>query len=305
MFKKIMLCIDLSPASESLVGCVSEMKKLGLEEVILIHVIYVANTPGLEVMLEEEARPFLERHKASLEARGFKVTTEMPFGLPAHALADAAEKHDVSLVVIGSHGRGIMGEAILGSVSTKLLRLTRRPVLLVRLAIMDNERCLTVCRSLFDNILFPTDFSEGAERVIPYLCKITSEMKSPVTIFHVIAETEIDPAKKEQREDTERFLLDAKRQRILKGCGSGNASEPASGEVTENSCESIQGISVELAWGNPGQQICTKAIEGIFSVVIMGSGGKGVTKEFFLGSIAKEVARHADVPVIFIPEALK
>lgn len=301
MFNKILLCIDLSPSAENLVGCISEMKKLGLADIVLTHVIYVANTPGLEVMLEDAALPFLERHKTALEAHGFRVTIEMPFGLPAHTLADTAEKHDVSLVVIGSHGRGIMGEAILGSVSTKLLHLTQRPILLLRLDILEEGRCITVCRSLFDNILFPTDFSENTERVIPYLCKITSERKSPVTIFHVIAETEIDPVKKKQREDTERFLLDAKRQRILRGCGSVNTAEPASNNVTENSCASIQGIDVELAWGNPGQEICKKVTDGKFSLVIMGSGGKGVVKELLFGSVANEVARHADVPVLLIP----
>jgi hypothetical protein len=46
----------LSPASDALIQCVDDFKTLGLEEIVLAHVIYVANTPGLEEMLAEEAR---------------------------------------------------------------------------------------------------------------------------------------------------------------------------------------------------------------------------------------------------------
>jgi nucleotide-binding universal stress UspA family protein len=87
-----------------------------MEEAVLTHVIYVANTPGLEEMLAEESRPVLERQKKLLEAQGVKVTVEMPFGLTAHTLDETAEKHDVSGILIGSHGKGILQAATLGVV---------------------------------------------------------------------------------------------------------------------------------------------------------------------------------------------
>ena len=281
MFKKILLCIDLSPASESLMGCIGEMRRLGLEEIVLAHVIYVANTPGLEVMLEEDARPFLEQQKANLEAHGFRVTIEMPFGLPAHTLAETAENHDVDLIMIGSHGRSIIGEAVLGSVSNKLLRLTRRPVLLVPLTMLEKKNRDHVCGSIFENILFPTDFSTSAERVITYIVKIALETMCSVTLFHVLEGSESDPVKKDQRENAERFLLNEKQQRIERG--------------------GVTRIIVDQTWGDPGQKICKKVAEGDFSLIVMGSGGKGVVKELFFGSVAKEVVRHADVPMLFIP----
>ncbi len=57
-----------------------------MEEVVLTHVIYVTNTPGLDETLAQEARPVLERQKNALETHGLKVTVEMPVGVPAHPL---------------------------------------------------------------------------------------------------------------------------------------------------------------------------------------------------------------------------
>ncbi len=184
MFRKILVCTDLSPASDALIQCVDDFKILGMEEVVLAHVIYVANTPGLEEMLAEEARPGLERQRKFLTEQGLKVVVEMPFGKPAHTLNDTAEKHDVSAIIVGSHGKGILRSATLGSVSSRLLNLSQRPVFLARIALLTSGKCELICPKLFSRVLYPTDFSETAERAFGYLEKVVAETKCPVTILH-------------------------------------------------------------------------------------------------------------------------
>jgi len=281
MFKKMLLCTDLSPAADAIIHCVEELKCVGMEEVILTHVIYVANTPGLEEMLIEEARPVLERQKEALEARGVKATVEMPFGLPAHTLNETAEKHDVSAIVIGSHGKGILQATTLGSVSSKLLHQTRRPVLLARIALLEEGKCQAVCRKLFTRVLFPTDFSEAAERALDYLGKIALETGCPVTVLHVIEEKDEDPADAQRREEDARFLLEAKKRR-LETLGA-------------------SGVNIDLVKGKPSEEIIGRSKEGNFSIIVMGGQGKSLLKEVFLGSVANEVARFAEVPVLFVP----
>lgn len=277
MFRKILLSTDLSANSDALIACVAEMKKLGLEEIVLAHVIYVANTPGLEDGLKQDARAVLEGRKAELETQGFQVTVELPRGLPAQTLASEADRHDVSLIVVGSHGRGPLGEAVLGSVSTKLLHLTRRPVLVFPLELLE-DREAEVCRSLFQNVLLATDFSETAERIIPFASRISVEIGAPLTLFHVLDEG-VGP----QEEEGKRFLLEAKRNRLRR---------QGAGET-----------SMDLGQGDPGREIGRKAAEGKFSLILMGSTRKGVLKEIVLGSTTKEVIRHGRVPVMVIPPA--
>lgn len=282
MFRKMLVCTDLSPAADAIIHCVEELKCMGMEEVILTHVIYVANTTGLEEMLTEEARPVLERQKEALEAKGVKVTVELPFGLPAHTLNETAEKHDVSAIVIGSHGKGILQATTLGSVSSKLLHQTRRPVLLARIALMEEGKCQAVCRKMFARVLFPTDFSEAAERALDYLGKIALETGCPLTVLHVIEDIkDDDPADAQRREEDARFLLEAKKRR-LETLGA-------------------SGVNIDLVRGKPSEEIIDRSKEGNFSIIVMGGQGKGLLKEVFLGSVANEVARFAEVPVLFVP----
>ena len=281
MFRKMLVCTDLSPASDALIQCVGELKVLGMEEAILTHVIYVANTPGLEEMLAEEARPMLERQRKILEDQGIRVTVEMPFGLPAHTLDETAEKHDVSAILIGSHGKGILQTATLGSVSAKLIHETRRPVLLARIALLEEGKCEVVCRKMFARVLFPTDFSDTAEKALDYLGKIALETKSPVTIMHVISEKDDDPAAAQRQEEDARYLLEAKKRRL----------------ETLGAAE----VNVDLVHGKPAEEIIGRTKIGEFSIIVMGSQGKGFLREVFLGSVANEAARHAGVPVLLVP----
>lgn len=60
------------------------------------------------------------------------VTTRLEHGQPASRITEAAAGHD--LVVMGTHGRGRIGEALIGSVSRDVVHALRSSVLLTRAA---------------------------------------------------------------------------------------------------------------------------------------------------------------------------
>lgn len=159
MFRKILVCSDTSPASDLLIQCARELKTIGMEEVVLAHVLQAVHTEGLDQLLAKEARPILERQKDALEQLGIKVAIDMPVGRePARTLNDLAEKHDVSAILIGSHGKGILRAATLGSVCADLLHDARRPVLLARITLLEGEKCGLICQKMFTKVLFPPTF---------------------------------------------------------------------------------------------------------------------------------------------------
>jgi nucleotide-binding universal stress UspA family protein len=49
--------------------------------------------------------------------------------------------------------------------------------------------------------------------------------------------------------------------------------------------------------------IIQRSRSGQYSLIIMGSQGKGFNEALLQGSVACEVARHAAIPVLFIPAA--
>ena len=67
-------------------------------------------------------------------ARGIDARTKVLAGLPADEIVAYADTIDADLIVVGSHGRGAIASAVLGSVSRGVLHEARRPVLVVRRA---------------------------------------------------------------------------------------------------------------------------------------------------------------------------
>lgn len=59
------------------------------------------------------------------------VEQRVLLGFAAERLADLADEEDAELIVVGSRGRGAVKAALLGSVSTSLVGIARRPVLVV------------------------------------------------------------------------------------------------------------------------------------------------------------------------------
>src|SRR5262249_25520418 len=51
---------------------------------------------------------------------------------PAYAIVDYAKENDIDLIVMGTHGRGVMAHLVMGSVAERVVRLAPCPVLTVR-----------------------------------------------------------------------------------------------------------------------------------------------------------------------------
>ena len=60
-------------------------------------------------------------------SRWCKISIEQPFG----AIVDCAEKENVDLIVMSSHGRTGLSRMLIGSVTDKILRGAPCPVLVV------------------------------------------------------------------------------------------------------------------------------------------------------------------------------
>ncbi len=71
-----------------------------------------------------------ELTKAGVKAHGVVRTTL--YGYAAREIVEDAKVHDVSLIVMGSRGRGDLAGLLLGSTAHKVIHLADRPVLVVR-----------------------------------------------------------------------------------------------------------------------------------------------------------------------------
>jgi nucleotide-binding universal stress UspA family protein len=88
----------------------------------------------LETEVAEHIREAHEHLQRTVEQLGLVGAETMVIeGEPAHALHDLAVSLPASVVVIGTHGRGGLGRAVLGSTSDHLVRHSTCPVVVTRL----------------------------------------------------------------------------------------------------------------------------------------------------------------------------
>lgn len=95
-----------------------------------------AQLKGMNAQLERERRAeaekVLDRAAGELKAKVTRLTRSMPTGHPAREIVAAAASFDADLVVVGARGLGGMKRLLLGSVSERVLRDARCPVLIVK-----------------------------------------------------------------------------------------------------------------------------------------------------------------------------
>ncbi|GAB3767160.1 universal stress protein [Ramlibacter monticola] len=80
----------------------------------------------------EEAEKVLKPIEKFLERHSISYTSRWAVGNPGVEIVKAAKKDKAQMIVMGTHGHGILGRAILGSVAQNVLTQIEIPVLLVK-----------------------------------------------------------------------------------------------------------------------------------------------------------------------------
>ncbi len=138
--KKIGVGLDGSEAGyRALKGALDLAKKLEAK-IVGLHVLPIPadfaelGTPvvELEAELRKEAEAILSRGREEAEAAGISYEAVVLEGHAAEALARYGEKEGLDLLVVGYQGKSKLSELIIGSVTSKLLSISRVPLLVVK-----------------------------------------------------------------------------------------------------------------------------------------------------------------------------
>jgi nucleotide-binding universal stress UspA family protein len=94
---------------------------------------YVVSVPDLQQQIEDAARKTLDalvidNDELPLPIRRVLITSNSP----ALAIVAYAREESIDLIVTGTHGRGAVAHALIGSVAERILRTAPCPVLTVR-----------------------------------------------------------------------------------------------------------------------------------------------------------------------------
>ena len=139
---RILAATDFSACSHEALEYAGELEKRFSAE---LHLLHVADDPHallphagaaipVEVLASAEAQTVeaLTRAAEFLEKEGRQVYRSVVRGVPFLEIIRYAREHDIGLIVIGTHGRTGLQQAMIGSVAERVVRKAPCPVMVVR-----------------------------------------------------------------------------------------------------------------------------------------------------------------------------
>jgi nucleotide-binding universal stress UspA family protein len=116
----------------------------GVSRVTLLHALMTtpgqAGAPQVDAEAAAVARNFLDLLQGRLEAAGVpQVQTRVAVGHPVAVIVELLKTTDISLIVLGTQGKGFIAEISLGSVAHNISRFAPCPLLLIPPADRDSR----------------------------------------------------------------------------------------------------------------------------------------------------------------------
>jgi nucleotide-binding universal stress UspA family protein len=173
----------------------------------------------------------------------------------------------------------------LGNVANKVLRATRKPVLLIRAKGAKTD----VYRERLVKVLVLVDSSKESESILRYVTYMATELNLEVTLFHAwVRESEDIPLTtnglerlKQVRKRREGYLKRTETRLKRKGVN-------------------VNSVFKEVLTGGAAEEIIKLAEEGDFSMVAMSTHGRSGLGRWIFGSNAEKVLEEGSTPLLLV-----
>ncbi len=163
---------------------------------------------------------------------------------------------------------------------------------------------------MFDNILYPTDGSDGADAVIAYARTLAEMYEATVHLLFVVDAEHVESGMMVRRDDDGNWVTGMTR-RSQETAGSGSMSRnPEMREILEREGEELtaevsrslaqDGIETitQVKYGDPAQVITDYASDNGIDLIVMGTHGRRGLRRRLIGSVTETVIRTTEVPVL-------
>ncbi|RMH80976.1 MAG: universal stress protein [Acidobacteria bacterium] len=220
---------------------------------------------------EAEAKEKLKGLAKFLEP--LKVELFVEIGDPAESILEKEKLAD--LILMGSHRKGLVERILVGSTTEKVVKYTKKPVLIVKGREPES----------FKNILVCYDFSEHAQRALDFTLDLFSPFNPKFTLLHIEETIELplieglrDVVSQRYREEKLKHLDELRKNLTDRGfsteCIVYEAKSPAEG--IRDFLKNRQDVDL----------------------VILGSRGLSGLKRVLLGTTSSELIKSLDLPML-------
>jgi nucleotide-binding universal stress UspA family protein len=232
----------------------------------------------LDISLEAAARLLESAELKAAKKTWADVRAKLLRGRPAEAIAQSAKREQADLLVMGSRGVTEFQPMLLGSVSRKVLQLASCPVLLVKKPARALQR-----------IVVGTDGSIESWEAVRWVERLPETIRPTVTVASVIPPLPLEGVRVPSGavavgDQVEGMLRREVQQLVSRVAGT---LRKAGFSATE-----------KVMAGHPGAKLVELARRERTDLVVVGSRSGRSAHEYFMGSVADTVVKHAPCSVL-------
>jgi len=143
--------------------------------------------------------------------------------------------------------------------------------------------------TMFEKILFPTDFSDEAMTAIDFIKQLKGAGAEEVIVLHVIDRRGLGDLARFAKKDFANILEEMERKARVE-------IDPIEEELKESGMR----VKVRVEKGGPCDEILRVADEENASVIVAGSHGKSNIDSMLLGSVSYRLVKRINKPILVV-----
>jgi nucleotide-binding universal stress UspA family protein len=288
---KVLVPVDFSSPSTLAVNHGIALARKFRAKLSLLHVVespipllytFPTEVEKIERQRQEQAEKMLPilvspEDQDDLDARFLVKTGEID-----EAIEEAVHEEDADVVVMGTHGRTLLGRLLIGSVTQGLLRKLGVPV-------------LTVCRVSrpleFKRMLLGTDLGPDSDKAFDFALQMAKAADSALVVAHTI---DTRPVLTYETSEVHAVFDEEHRQAVKR-------AQDSFAEFQAQAAKQKVVIECVLAEGDAAECLVRVADEREVDFMILALRKKSAVARTLLGSTAEPIIRTAHVPVLSVP----
>lgn len=291
--RSVLVPIDLTPASDRVLGRLTRLPLADGAKVTLLHVL----PAGLLLLEERKAAKDAQKaladeakHLRTKLPKGIQVETRVSLGNAAKEISQTAAALKADLIVMGRGSGRTLREAFVGSTAERVVRQAKRPVLVVR----------QPPRDLYSRPAVALDLDPVASEVIRVLFRVLPAPRPKIDVIHAfdipykgLVYPSLSEDLAQERKDEHRRSAGAELTKLLLAALAKANIRP----------EAAPAFKPHVQYGS-ARLVVEKTIRRLDSdLLVLGTHGHSGAAYMFLGTVAGDLLRAAQCDVLVVPPA--
>jgi len=294
MYEKLLVPLDGSELAEVALRYAEELAARLGSQIDLLYVSESGKDPYRRMhrlylqKMADRVRRGARRYAPESATGDIRINPVILPGRPADEIVEYADRQDIGLIVMATHGRSGISRWSMGSVAEKVVRAATCPLALIR---AKGHQPDVRAKGLLKKILVPLDGSKEGEAVLPYVEEMASKFGAAVSLLQVI-----DVGYSTIAAEGYSYLLYSERQMESFVRYAQSYLSEVAGRLNQKGVTA----SVVVRPGKAADEIVRFADEVHTDLVAMATHGRSGVGRWVFGSVAERVLHEGNTPLLLV-----